>query len=54
MEKAGKRIAGIHVYPESGHGFLNPAKEQSLSPAEQQAVTDAWTRIEAYLQAELN
>src|SRR5262249_57911795 len=25
MKKAGKRLAGVHVYPECGNGFLDPA-----------------------------
>jgi carboxymethylenebutenolidase len=53
MEKANKRVAGIHVYPECGHGFLNREKPQAQSDADQQASTDAWMRIEEFLLAEL-
>ncbi len=48
MAKAGKRVAGIHVYPDCANGFLDPA---ATGPAEARA--DAWDKIDAYLDAEL-
>ena len=54
MEKAGKRLAGIHVYPSCGHGFMDPSVPQTSGAAADEARTDAWTRIQNYLAAELN
>jgi carboxymethylenebutenolidase len=48
MKSAGKRVAGLHVYPDCGHGFLDPRSE---APAA--ARTDAWRKIEGYLRDEL-
>jgi carboxymethylenebutenolidase len=53
MHKAGKRLAGIHVYPDCGHGFMNPVTQPVASRQETAEVADAWRKIEAYLAAEL-
>jgi carboxymethylenebutenolidase len=54
MARAGKRVAGLHVYPDCGHGFLDPSSADPAGPAPAEAVADAWSRIEAYLAAELS
>jgi carboxymethylenebutenolidase len=54
MRKAGKRIAGIHVYPNCPHGFLEPSSSESSGPPTTEAIADAWNRIETFLAAELN
>jgi carboxymethylenebutenolidase len=48
MDKAGKRVAGIHVYPACQAGFLETGQGESA-----QARADAWRKIEEYLAAEL-
>jgi carboxymethylenebutenolidase len=53
MEKAGKRVAGIHVYPRCDSGFLDPSAPSSARPPPADAVADAWRRIETYLDDEL-
>jgi carboxymethylenebutenolidase len=53
MHKAGKRPAGIHVYPASGHGFLNPVNQPDGTHQMTEDATDAWRKIETYLAAEL-
>jgi carboxymethylenebutenolidase len=53
MRRAGKRVAGIHVYPECGHGFMNPATPHASDSFAASAAADAWEKIEAYLAAEL-
>jgi carboxymethylenebutenolidase len=53
MAKAGKRVAGIHVYPDCGNGFLDPAAPGATGPAADAARADAWDKIDAYLDAEL-
>jgi carboxymethylenebutenolidase len=50
MNQAGKRVAGIHVYPDCDPGFLEPS---SAGTAAAEARADAWTKIDAYLAAEL-
>jgi carboxymethylenebutenolidase len=53
LEKAGKRVAGLHVYPDCENGFLDPASPYLTAPAPAAAVADAWRRIDAFLAAEL-
>jgi carboxymethylenebutenolidase len=49
MKKAGKRLAGVEVYPRCKHGFMNPAaSERSSADA-----AAAWKKIVAFLAAEL-
>ena len=51
MNKAGKRLAGVHVYAGCGHGFLDPkAPTPSGTNADR---ADAWAKIHAFLDAEL-
>ncbi len=57
MRRAGKRLAGIHVYPECGHGFLNPQEPYASGSAgadATRAAADAWGKIDAFLAAELH
>ena len=44
MQKAGKELSDIHVYPSCGHGFMETADP---------ATEDAWKKITAYLDEEL-
>jgi carboxymethylenebutenolidase len=53
MTKAGKRIADLHVYPDCGPGFMNPKPSQNDVPGPPEAVADAWSRVENFLNAEL-
>lgn len=53
MEKAEKKVAGIHVYEACNHGFLNPMPGQKLSDAERAAADEAWEKVESYLTSEL-
>jgi carboxymethylenebutenolidase len=53
MEKAGKRLAGLHVYPDRRHGFMDPSSAARPDAADALATADAWKKIEAYLAAEL-
>jgi carboxymethylenebutenolidase len=53
MAKAGKRLAGLHVYPDCRHGFMNPAGLHGDGPAPEASIADAWAKIDAYLTAEL-
>jgi carboxymethylenebutenolidase len=50
MHRAGKRVAGIHIYPDCDPGFLDPSSPGASAAA---ARADAWKRIDAYLAAEL-
>lgn len=52
MDRAGKRLT-VEVYPECGHGFLNPAEPAGQTPQAQAAARAAWSRIDAHLAAEL-
>lgn len=52
MEKAGKTVAGIHVYAGCENGFLAPSKEQKTAPP-REAVDAARAKIVEYLRAEL-
>lgn len=47
MEKAGKPVAGLHLYAGAPHGFMTPGKDGAESPA----AADAWRRITEYLGA---
>lgn len=51
MEKAGKKVAGLHVVPGTEHGFLAPTAKQPSPPDE--ARDAAWKHILDYLRAEL-
>jgi len=53
MAKAGKRLAGLHVYEGAAHGFMNPAPDAKPTAADEKAREDGWRRIEEYLAAEL-
>lgn len=53
MDRAGKRWAGLHVYPQAGHSFLEPVSHSKPAPGEADAAADALARIEAYLAGEL-
>ena len=53
MADAGKRVAELHVYPECGPGFMNPRPSPNDVPGPPEAVSDAWSRVEAYLAVEL-
>jgi carboxymethylenebutenolidase len=51
MGRAGKRLAGLHVYQDCDTGFLT-APAGSLTPAARQASADAWKKIDEYLAEE--
>src|SRR5205085_12460238 len=51
LEKAGKRVAGLHTYPACENGFLDPASPYLTAKPPAAAVADAWRRIEAFLAA---
>ena len=53
MTKAGKRVADLHVYPDCRPGFMNPRPTPNDVPGPPEAVADAWSRVEAFLKAEL-
>jgi carboxymethylenebutenolidase len=53
MTKAGKRVADLHVHPDCGPGFMSPRPSPTDVPGPPEAVADAWSRVEAYLEAEL-
>jgi carboxymethylenebutenolidase len=53
MAKAGKRVADLRVYPDCGPGFMSPRPSPNDVPGPPEAVADAWSRVEAYLNAEL-
>jgi carboxymethylenebutenolidase len=53
MRKAGKRVAGVHVYPGCGHGFMDPASPGNRGPRAGDASAVAWAKIESYLDREL-
>ncbi len=54
MEKAGKRLAGLHVYPDRRHGFMDLAPYESPRDADNgELAADAWEKVEAYLDVEL-
>lgn len=52
MAKAGKRL-DVHVYPDCRHGFMNPATIANPGAAEAEAASNAWSKIEAHLNAQL-
>jgi carboxymethylenebutenolidase len=51
MAKAGRRVE-LHVYPNSSHGFLDPATADG--PAPPADADDAWAKIESFLDRELH
>jgi carboxymethylenebutenolidase len=53
MDKAGKHIAGLHVYAGCRHGFMNLATLTDPSAAEIEALADAWQKIDGHFAAEL-
>jgi carboxymethylenebutenolidase len=53
MHQAGKRLAGVHIYPRCGHGFLDPSDPAAKGAASSRAAAYAWKRIERFLAAEL-
>jgi carboxymethylenebutenolidase len=53
MRKANKKVADIHIYQDCRHGFLDAAPDPPPTPVEREAAEDAWSRIENYLQGEL-
>ena len=53
MNKADKRIAGLRVYGECGHGFLDPANWATYGKPKPEDVENAWELIEHYLYDEL-
>jgi carboxymethylenebutenolidase len=53
MAKAGKRLAGMHVYPQCQNGFMDPKSPYVSGPPDPKAIADAWSKIEAFLAAEL-
>jgi len=53
MQKANRRLAGIEVYPNRGHGFMNPAHASKASAEDTAATADAWTKIDRFFAAEL-
>jgi carboxymethylenebutenolidase len=54
MQRAGTRLAGIHVYPDCTHGFMDPSSPHRSGPPATEAIADAWSRIESFLKSELN
>lgn len=53
MGKAGKRLAGLHVYPRCGHGFMNPLDPNKVDAAASAASAAAWKEIEGFFAREL-
>ena len=53
MKKAGKRVAGVHVYEECGPDFLDPGSPDGAGKPAADARADVWKHIEAYLAGEL-
>ena len=54
MRKAGKRLSGIHVYPEQRHGFMDPSDPANSKGTPPEAARDAWDRIETFFARELS
>ncbi len=53
LKKAGKRVAGLHTYPDCEGGFLDPTNPYASAAPPARSVADAWARIDAFLAAEL-
>ena len=53
MTRAGKRVAGLHVYEGCAHGFMDASDPAGKGPAAE-AAAKAWKAIEAYLAEELS
>lgn len=53
MKKAGKRLAGLHVYKDCANGFMDPQSPYASGPANHAAIDDAWKKIEEYFAREL-
>jgi carboxymethylenebutenolidase len=54
LRRAKKRVAGIHVYPNCGHGFMDPSEPGASGAASARAAADAWDKIERFFAAELS
>jgi hypothetical protein len=52
MDQAGKRL-NVHVYPECGHGFMDPSSPTDVAPVVGDAIKDAQKRIYEFLAREL-
>ncbi len=52
MQKAGKRLAGVHVFPDSPHGFMNP--ENRPDGNGEREAQEAWFHIYDHLKQELS
>jgi carboxymethylenebutenolidase len=50
LKEGGKKIAGIHIYDEAGHGFMRPSNGPGReNPAYvEDAAKDAWKRIDTF------
>jgi carboxymethylenebutenolidase len=53
MKKAGKRLAGLHVYRDCDNGFMDPTSPYLTGRPDAAVIADAWARIEKYLAEEL-
>jgi len=53
MAKAGKRLAGLHVFAGADNGFMDPESPYRDGPPSSAAVAGAWRTIDAYFAAEL-
>jgi carboxymethylenebutenolidase len=53
MNKADKRVAGLRVYGECGHGFLDPANWPTYGKPKPEDVENVWELIGHYLYDEL-
>lgn len=53
MQKAGKHLAGPHVYADAESGFMDPNSPYLTGPPDAKLAADAWAKIEAFFAAEL-
>jgi carboxymethylenebutenolidase len=53
MMKAGKKVAGLHVFEGCDNGFMNPPANAKTGPTEASATARAWKLIDEYLAREL-
>jgi carboxymethylenebutenolidase len=53
MQRAGKRIAALQVYPSCEHGFMDPSNAAPPDVAQGKSVEDAWSQIESFFAIEL-
>jgi carboxymethylenebutenolidase len=54
MRRAGKQLAGIRVYPDCRHGFLDPSDPGGSGTRSSKAAADAWHKIDRFLADELS